>query len=336
MIDEVTRLFSVLHASGIDLEAECLLDALWIAGRLPATSRERADIAPILPSTSIGTGHLPPSVPSASPLAARVPPRRFPVATPQTFRVSERPGMAVRLPAGDRPFRVGGLLRALKPLRKLAPSPIELEPDEEATVDLWSSRGVQSIVFRPRPEKTRSVYLVIDSGASMELWHEVTTSWRRTIVGSGLFRSVRAFLLDTDRDRPGLRPCSARRSSPYNRNRSPERRRGPLGTTPLPPGREPLVLIFTDACSRAWWNGKAFDLAAGWARQSALGLICLLPETMWHRTALSRGSFVTLYRPADGGPLYTLSLPGLGGTGEVFPVASIQARSIATLALLLG
>src|SRR5262249_19160254 len=155
---------------------------------------------------------------------------------------------------------------------------------------------------------------------------EVTRSWHRTIVGSGLFRSVRAFQLDTDRDRPGVRPWSSRRYTARVTDASPTRQ-GPGGATKLPLGPEPLVLIITDACARAGWNGTAFALAADWARQADLGLICLLPETMWHRTAMSRGSFVSLYRPAGGGPLYTLSLPGLGGTGEVFPVASIQPRS---------
>jgi formylglycine-generating enzyme required for sulfatase activity len=228
-------------------------------------------------------------------------------------------------------LRIGGLLRALKPLRKLASSPIDLEPDEEATVDLWCERGVQAIVLRPRPEKVRSVCLVIDSSASMEIWSEVTRAWRRALVGSGLFRYLREFRLDSDGAQPTVRPWSARPGLPKITKRDSRDK-----TPKLPLGPEPLVLIFTDASSRAWWNGSAFGLATAWARQAALGLIGLLPERMWHRTAMSRCSFVPLVRPAGGGPLYTLCLPGLGASGDVIPVASVQEHSLATLALLLG
>jgi formylglycine-generating enzyme required for sulfatase activity len=330
MIEAITQLLRACHDAGLALEPEELLDALWLAGRWPAPQRPRADVAP--PSAPV-VEPLPSTLSPASPLPPkeRVAPQRFPVSKPLRAGSGARPGKAVRLPAGDRPLRIGGLLRALKPLRKLAPSPIDLEPDEEATVDLWCQWGVQAIVLRPRLEKVRSVCLVIDSGASMELWNEVTRAWRRALVGSGLFRSVREFRLDSDGAQPTVRPWSARPGLPKT-----TRRDGPDQTAKLPLGPEPLVLIFTDACSRAWWNGSAFRLAAAWARQASLGLIGLLPQTMWHRTAMSRCSFASLVRPAGGGPLYTLCLPGLGGIGDVIPVASVQEHSLATLALLLG
>src|SRR5262249_42328164 len=135
MIAAITRLLRAFHDAGLALEPEEFLDALWLASRWPAPPRPRADAA-LPPAPAVEPLPPPPSPSSPFPPEERVAPRRYPVSRPLDSGSSAKPAKAVRLPAGDRPLRVVGLLRALKPLRKRAPSPIDLEPDEEATVDL--------------------------------------------------------------------------------------------------------------------------------------------------------------------------------------------------------
>jgi hypothetical protein len=198
--------------------------------------------------------------------------------------------------------------------------------DEEATVDAWCVSPAPVVLFRPRLEKRRTLCLVIDASASTDVWAEVADAWKRVVVGSGVFRSVRVLRLDADSPRPTLGPWSGRLPRP----------RGVAAQAPPPCGADSLLLVLSDCCSRAWWSGEAFRLFAGWGRRITVGLVGLLPEPFWPRTALGRHRFVRLYRPAGGGPLYTLGLPGLDEEGDVLTAASLDERSFRTLPPLLG
>ena len=193
--------------------------------------------------------------------------------------------------------------------------------------------------MRRRPEKVRSVCLVIDSSASMELWDEVTRAWRRAIVGSGLFRTVRELRLDSDGDRPTVRPWSVRLCPPHDDAHLPKARSRDGQDKPpkLPLGSEPLVLIFTDACSRAWWNGSAFHPRCGMGTAGGLG-----PRRPPSRddVASNRDEPLFFRFPGSTGGRGATVLPQPAGPGRqrgchpggVDP----GGRSLATLALLLG
>jgi tetratricopeptide (TPR) repeat protein len=234
---------------------------------------------------------------------------------------------------------------------------VELVLDEEASVELWSDRRVPSLVFRPALEKRRTVCLIVDASASMDVWGEVATSWRRTLANSSAFRTVRYFQLDADGEWPVVEPWSAHFGGPGRRG---EAARDPrVAKVKLPLGPEGLVFVLTDACSRAWWNGAAFLLALEWSRKVPLGLVSPLPETMWHRTALGQCESMPLFRPAGDAPIYTLPLPTAPNPADAFasswaddpgaetddldraisgiiPVASTDVLSFGDLVLLLG
>jgi hypothetical protein len=95
-----------------------------------------------------------------------------------------------------------------------------------------------------------------------------------------------------------------------------------------------VLLVVSDFCSRAWWSGEAFRLLANWARRSPVGLVGLLPEAFWPRTAIGQHRQVRLMRPDGDGPLYVMSPPL--EAGAVLPAASLDERSFPTLPALLG
>lgn len=321
--DIALRVSRALGRAGLAVGPEELLDVLLAAGATAARG-----VAPVAPPPA---APLPPLAPPPSPLPPAAPPvptpvaTRYPVEAAGGGRAAERPGVPVRLPPPARPFRAAAVVRALRPFRRRIPSATEWEPDEEATAEAWGQSPVPVLRVRPRRVKEWTAHLVIDASASMEVWADTVAALARLVAGCGVFRAVRVLTADADADR--LRVVAAR-----GRGRAPVRLR-PAPAYP-PCGPRGAVLVVSDACSRAWWTGAAPRLFAGWGRTAAVGLVCVLPEVFWPRTALGRHRYVRLTRPADGGPLYVLAPPA--EEGAVLPTASLDERSFATLPPLLG
>ena len=162
----------------------------------------------------------------------------------------------------------------------------------------------------------------------MRVWEEVTDRWGRVLAGSGIFRGVRLLRLNADGDRAVVSNRSAGGTPAGGKARPSRRSAGGAGGAGgrSPGGPSDVVLTLTDACSRAWWTGDALRRLGEWSRHTAVGLVVLLPEELWSRTALGRYALVRLYRPAGGGPLYTLALPGGPDDGPVVPVTSADER----------
>ncbi|MFI0187343.1 SAV_2336 N-terminal domain-related protein [Streptomyces sp. NPDC017082] len=293
------RLLNVLADSGAGLSGEELLDALWLAARLPpapATALARAartsgdppDDGPHAGDRADGPQDAGDRSVYARPRGASPRARRargalhggaVPAADPgRTSAVPPAaPAVSVRSP-GEKALGTAELAlgRALRPLRTHRPDPRRPELDLPATVRAVAETGLPDIVLRSSDAQGLDLVILVDDGVSMLPWQRLATEIRLLMERSGAFRLVHTFSLDT---------------------RAPE---GPLlgyrpfGTTPatLPPsavadpsGRTMLVVL-SDGVGRAWRDGRMHRLLGRLAAVGPVAVLHTLPRRMWDGTGI--------------------------------------------------
>ena len=214
--------------------------------------------APPQPPTSKPSAELQPSRPSGGPAAASEA-ETHPILVEDPRLISH-------------PMR---LARALSPLNRLVESAGELALDEEATVEAIARAAVENQpwqpVLRPRLEPWLDLTLVFDHSPSMAIWARLEKDLQRFFSRYLRLRDVRQFQI---------------RHGPQ----------GPTLTTPggraLPPqvllraDRRQLVLLVSDGCAPAWFDGSLPDRLGLWGKTLPTALLQVFPEWMWERTAL--------------------------------------------------
>ncbi|MEB3316857.1 MAG: SAV_2336 N-terminal domain-related protein, partial [Cyanobacteriota bacterium] len=168
------------------------------------------------------------------------------------------------------------LARALSPLNRLVDAPGELELDEEATVEAIARAGVERLpwqpVLRPRREPWLELALVFDRSPSMAIWARLEKDLGRLFSRHLRLRDVRRFHL-----RHG--PRGLRLTTPGGRRLPPE--------ALLRADRRQLVVLVSDACAPAWFDGTLVRQFFGvWGKTLPTVLLQVFPEWMWERTAL--------------------------------------------------
>ncbi|MFJ7245086.1 SAV_2336 N-terminal domain-related protein [Kitasatospora sp. NPDC098652] len=212
------------------------------------------------------------------------------------------------------------IARALRPLRRpLTPRPGGRRPshlDEEATAEATAEAGVLLPVWqRTRPRY--SVDLLVDTGATMAVWHDLAGELATLLERHGAFEEVRTWSLDTDRQTPHLTPFRRRRTAappPATPDRNWSR---PLTD---PHGRR-ILFVLTDGVGPAWYGGELVPFLARAAATGPAAALQVLPRRLWHRTAL-RPAPVEARAATHGRPVPVLrtesTLPGIprGRAGE--------------------
>ncbi|MFF2078942.1 SAV_2336 N-terminal domain-related protein [Kitasatospora sp. NPDC058162] len=222
-----------------------------------------------------------------------------------------------------RPTALPGALaiaRALRPLRRpLTRRPGGRRPlhlDEEATAEATAEAGVLLPVWqRTRPRY--SVDLLVDTGATMAVWHDLAGELATLLERHGAFEEVRTWSLDTDRETPHLTPFRRRRTAappPATPDRNWSR---PLAD---PHGRR-ILFVLTDGVGPAWYGPELVPFLARAATAGPAAALQVLPRRLWHRTAL-RPAPVEARAATHGRPVPVLrteaTLPGIprGRAGE--------------------
>ncbi|MGW8366114.1 SAV_2336 N-terminal domain-related protein, partial [Streptomyces wedmorensis] len=300
MISHVTGL---LAASGLDLSHEELLDALWLAGRLPHPTGPlaRAALHPSHPDAP--PPHRPDDPdapqPGSPPGDARRGARQeHPLlAAPQGRRADgdratgSYPAHPVGVP--DHHSLGPGRLRlekSLRPLRQRFPDPRRRSLDIPGTVTAIAETGVPETVTRPLRTRWLTLALVVDDGISMLLWQRLASDIRALMERAGSFRDVRVYGLDTRDATPTLR------SSPYSHGTRPESPKAlcdPTGNT--------LVLVVSDGVGRAWRDGAMLRVMERWARSGPTAIIHALPPRLWPSTGIDARPW-QVTTPGRGGP----------------------------------
>ncbi|MEU9851925.1 SAV_2336 N-terminal domain-related protein [Streptomyces sp. NPDC047974] len=309
----------VLAESGAELSHEELLDALWLAGKLPpgTTPLARAVTATAGPAPS-GTPRddapaelpEPPAAPAggpgerpapatavphaASPLLAAArprPPEDDPLGAAAGTDARPSPAVAVRAP--DSRLIEAGQLRlgkSLRPLRRRHPDRARHELDIAGTVAAIADSGLPEIVTRPARTRWLSLALVVDDGVSMVLWHRLAAEIRTLMERAGAFRDVRVYGLHTRAGGPYLRPGPYRADG---RPRSTDTLVDPTGHT--------LVLVVSDGVGEAWRDGGMRRAMERWARCGPTAIVHALPAHLWASTGIGAQRWqVTSHR--RGGP----------------------------------
>ncbi|MFE3633806.1 SAV_2336 N-terminal domain-related protein [Streptomyces sp. NPDC059168] len=287
------ELIGKLRQGGLDLTAEDVADAVWLAGRLgPAPPRDapgrRSAPGPVDPP-AVGPDALPAGAQAASDAPEPPRPRTDAPAAPVPLLT---PGPAAR-PDGDTaavvPVRapaagaLPGLLGLEKALRALGRYQVAAAPprderiDEEATAERAAASGILLPVTRPGRDRRCDVQLLVDTGPSMAVWGQLVEELRQACQQSGAFASVRVHHLHAD-DSGVLLVGTTAGPGRHTRLRPAEELHDPTGRR--------LTFVISDCVGPLWRNGSAQRLLHQWSRTGTLAVVQPLPPRLWGRTEL--------------------------------------------------
>ncbi|MDH6576170.1 SAV_2336 N-terminal domain-related protein [Kitasatospora sp. MAP5-34] len=323
----LSRTLDVLAGAGIELAPEELLDALWLAGRLPAAEPEPEPAPALAPTagaarppadaaistaaaetTSDDSSETPQShalheaLDSGGPAgqSALAPPesRPRPEQSREQNQEQSRPQARQRAQAVRVPERRAfpdelALARALRPLKRHRASPWRTELDEAATAAEAAETGLPDAVLRPARERWLRCDLVVDDGVSMLLWRRTAADLRLLLERSGAFRQVRVL---------GLR---ARGAQPVRLSGTPYRYSADGDPALLDPATladptgQSLVLLLSDGAGSAWRDGRIKDVLDRWARCGPTAVVHTLPRRMWPGSGLP-AEYWTVSTPRQG------------------------------------
>ncbi|MBT2896705.1 SAV_2336 N-terminal domain-related protein [Streptomyces sp. McG3] len=302
---ELGRIRRALAADGEPLDAEELLDVLWLAARLPlsaATALARAAALAEPPDAVPAHQDTDGPTPVASPLpghdaqntattdagpgpvlrpAKETGLHAAPVAQQPPAR-SDRPAMAVRAPGvkalGGAELRLG---RALRPLKQMRPDFLRSELDINATVTAMAETGLPEAVLRPATTRWLDLTVLVDDGVSMLLWQGLASELRRLLERCGAFRQVRVHGLGT-RGPTGPRL----RSRPYGASAATL----PLSAV-LDPSGNTLLLVVSDGVGRSWRDGSMHEALLRAASAGPTAVVHTLPRRLWAGTGIDARSW---------------------------------------------
>ncbi|MGW2486199.1 SAV_2336 N-terminal domain-related protein [Streptomyces sp. NPDC001606] len=344
--ERIAEVLRVLAACGRDLDAEQVLDVLWLARRLPAG----AD-APLLREPP-PTPDRPAEVPAPEPgETAPQPPTPTPddpdlpdLTSPSLYGAADegtavevrlaasapepRRAMPVRVPEDKALADELELGRALRPLRRRLDSRHRTEIDEERTAAQLAETGLADVVERPVRERWLNLVLLVDDGLSMLLWHRLGAELRTLLERLGAFGTTRVLGLDS---RGSRAPCL--RARPFR----PDSGALPLSTVNDPSGRT-LVLVVSDGMGSAWRSGALHRLLARWAAHGPVAVVQTLPPDMWEASGIAAERWqVTTRRIGGANTAWEISDPVLPEfDGVPVPVLEPSAESLRGWARLLA
>ncbi|GAA2151013.1 hypothetical protein GCM10009760_45980 [Kitasatospora kazusensis] len=317
------RTLDVLVGAGVELAPEELLDALWLAARLPsAEPAAEAEPGPAAggPAATPGPGPAEAAEDGAGPgdVTGPAPAAAEPEPAPHPLHATVAPGAPVResadgpapasrlraAPAAQRAQAVRvperrafpdelGLARALRPLKLHRASRWRTELDETATAAEAAETGLPDAVLRPARERWLRCDLVVDDGVSMLLWRRTAADLRLLLERSGAFRQVRVLGLRTRGTEP-VRLSAA----PYRDAADGDPALLDPATLADPTGQS-LVLLLSDGAGAAWRDGRIRDVLDRWARCGPTAVLHTLPRRMWPGSGLP-AEYWTVCTPRQG------------------------------------
>ncbi|MEC3997492.1 SAV_2336 N-terminal domain-related protein [Actinacidiphila sp. DG2A-62] len=254
---------------------------------------------------------------------------------------------AVRVPQPPALSGALDLARALRPLRQSVEAPGAPLLDEDATAQASgeAGRGRLVPVWRPPVRRRFSVDLLVDTGATMAVWHRLGAELCTLLERHGAFADVRCWSLDTDAAVPRLAPFrrAHRRATAPGAQRSPRpggRGARWAGALEDAAGRR-VLLVLTDGVGPAWYGSALPEFLARVAGERPAAALQVLPRRLWHRTAL-RTVPVELRMPDPARPVPAVrtdaALPGRPAPRSVrwLPVMEVDGAWLAPWAELVA
>jgi hypothetical protein len=177
------------------------------------------------------------------------------------------------------------LSRALRPLKRTHPSPSRRTLDVPQTARRIAMTGRIVPASRPAPERWLDVALVVDRSDSHAIWEDTVRETRTLLENHGAFRCLHTWYLHPTAS------GGVELTVPGGRA---------LAKGALVPSPRRLVMILTDGTGRLWEGLEVREYVRYWATHSPVVILQLLPEDLWHRTAVNASPVV--FHPAAPGP----------------------------------
>lgn len=315
-----------------DLTAEEMADILWLAlqqsqsaaSTVDKTEPAGQDPLQINKGDSLDLENL---VPDASSLLVAPPERSTPQVTatagvttcfsadnsshPETTADSASP---LAIPDSTALRRSLEILKAIRPLVRLVPSAERTYLDVSATVKAIAETDLWLLKQRPVPEPWLELALVVDATPSMAIWQRTILRLQRVLAQSGAFRDVRTWSLEAQSLASETGYASAREDAQASASlclrpgfgfatvsqapRSPQELLDPKGRR--------LILVVSDCIAPRWDEQPIRDIFQVWGDHGPMGLVQMLPEWMWGRTALGEMTKGQLVASSAGQPSQAL------------------------------
>ena len=290
---------SLLRKVGLDLGAEDMVDALWLAAQMGEVLEPReAESATTkeAPSSSIKLREEVVEDEDETEDEGEQLPLRLPPTQSAGQETSKQPvdGIPIKAPAAPALRIRLELARALRPLRRTVPSPVQASFDEEATVAQIADQGLWSPVLTPAPERWLDLELVVEETRSTPIWRETIAEFETLAERQGAFRTVNTWRLTANAAKQLELFPSWRGVSQPQRPRSYRELWDPAGRR--------LVLIMSDCTSEMWRQGQIHLWLEKLGKRSPTVVIQLLPERLWSQSGLGMGLPVWLSSSEPGKP----------------------------------
>jgi formylglycine-generating enzyme required for sulfatase activity len=230
------------------------------------------------------------------------------------------------------------IIRALKPLLQPVEAGHGRLLDEPATVDQIARTRLWLPILAPEREPWFDIILAVDRGSSMHIWQRLVTDLVFILRRYGAFRDLQVFYFEVNRE--------ARKEDRVLLRSHPDR-----------PGHRPselidqrgrrIAIVLSDCAGAYWWDGTLLPMLQDWAQVMPAVVWQMLPEWMWERTALGRGSAVALSNDRPGaanGRLIVQKLergdgsktPATTAHQLAMPVVTSEIRDLANWSLMLA
>ncbi|MET9010374.1 SAV_2336 N-terminal domain-related protein [Streptomyces olivaceoviridis] len=193
------------------------------------------------------------------------------------------------------------LSRALRPLRQLIRDSGPPSLDENGTAQASSDAGYLLPVWQPATRRRFGIDLVVDTGTTMAVWHQLAVELYTLLERQGAFRDVRCWAMNTDHATPRLMPFRRRRI-----NTMPDLRPSSEWHRPLhDPTNCRILLILTDGVGPAWYGNELPALLKRAVTTRPTAALQVLPRRLWHRTGLPTASVeARVVDPANPSPSF--------------------------------
>jgi formylglycine-generating enzyme required for sulfatase activity len=308
----IKEAIAILQEAGFDLTATEIAEILWLALHLepsPQQPQQQSSASQQQPRTTNRQPQTPisdtPVEASSSQIqeieepAAQV---TLPSSELNPISSNRKPeAIPIKIPAAVALRNALALGRALRPLMRKVPSPIEKILDEEATVHRIAEEKVYIPVLKPAPERWLELALVVENTSTTAIWKQTITEFQCLLKHHGAFRDVRTWGLKVSYpSHPIAHEENAQEENQVKIQLFPQNSSGGYDSTPynpkvlIDPKRRRLTLLVSDCISPAWRNKLIHPVLELWGRNGLLTILQLLPERLWERTALSEEIAVLL------------------------------------------
>jgi formylglycine-generating enzyme required for sulfatase activity len=304
----IEQLIAILEQKVKDLTAEEIADILWLnlqqwqSASSPTDTTQPLELtlenSQVETSSEDNTQPIPPSIGNPASINDVREEKTTGITTRQPQKETEAQNSnldsPLAIPNSPSLRRTLDILREIRPLIRLVPSSEATYLDVPATVKAIAETDLWLLKLQPAMEPWLELALVVDATPSMVIWQRTVLNLRRVLSQSGVFRDVRLWSLETldsmenvsDRSEQGQisqKLCVRSGFGTATPSQPPCRPQELLD----PKGRR-LILVVSDCIDPRWDTQPIRDLLQVWAKQSPLGLVQVLPEWLWSRTALSQ------------------------------------------------